>query len=80
MNSRRTVIKLNDVVKTVECIMSSHECHLVDANVHIHDAPDGGADELQVADPVVLLLGGHEGDVEVTQVVVHSPTPAVTSS
>mgnify|MGYP006863510906 CR=1 FL=1 len=60
--------------------MSFHNRHLVDANVHIHDAPYGGADELQVADPAVLLLGGHEGDVEVAQVVVHSPTPAVTPS
>ena len=59
--------------------MSFHNRHLVDTNVLIHDAPNGGADELQVADPTVLLLGGHEGDVEVAQVVIHCPAPAITT-
>ena len=54
--------------------------YLVDADVHIHDAPDGGADELEVPEPVVLLLCGHEGDVEVAQVVVHCAAPAVSAS
>ena len=61
-------------------VSSFRICHLVNADVYIHDAPDGLADELQVPEPVVLLLGGHEGDVEVAQVVVHCPAPAVTAS
>ena len=54
--------------------------HLIYAYIHIHDASDGVAYELKVLKPVVVLLAGHEGDVEVTQIVIHRPAPAVTAS